>query len=263
MQIRDRVRELRRVRASELRPNPKNWRTHPKEQMDAIRGLFAELGFAGVELARELEDGSLMLLDGHARAEIAGEAEVPVVILDLNDAEADKLLTSFDPIGAMAEADKGKLEELLRTVQTGSEALAGLFTDLAEQHGIIEPEGSGQAYSRKVEAPIYRPSGPKPKIEELVDQTRYKELLNSIEASKVEENEKQFLRLAACRHLVFDYETIANYYAQSSEPVKELFEDSALIIIDFDKAIEKGYTDLSKELADLYRDEYPKNDASA
>ena len=29
MQIRDRIKELRRVRAGELRPHPHNWRTHP------------------------------------------------------------------------------------------------------------------------------------------------------------------------------------------------------------------------------------------
>jgi hypothetical protein len=29
MNIKDRIRELRRVPASSLRPNPKNWRTHP------------------------------------------------------------------------------------------------------------------------------------------------------------------------------------------------------------------------------------------
>src|SRR5208282_5842706 len=32
MEIKDRVKELRRVRASELVPNPKNWRTHPTAQ---------------------------------------------------------------------------------------------------------------------------------------------------------------------------------------------------------------------------------------
>ena len=35
MQIRDRIKELRRVRAAELRPNPRNWRLHPPEQQDA------------------------------------------------------------------------------------------------------------------------------------------------------------------------------------------------------------------------------------
>ena len=37
MKIRDRIKELRRVKASELLPHPKNWRTHPQEQADAMR----------------------------------------------------------------------------------------------------------------------------------------------------------------------------------------------------------------------------------
>ena len=42
MLIRDRIVELRRVKASQLRPNPRNWRTHPAAQQDALRGLLAD-----------------------------------------------------------------------------------------------------------------------------------------------------------------------------------------------------------------------------
>ncbi len=69
MQIRDRIKELRRVKAESLRPNPRNWRTHPPEQQDALRGVLAEIGYANALLARELADGTLMLIDGHLRAE--------------------------------------------------------------------------------------------------------------------------------------------------------------------------------------------------
>jgi len=140
MKIRDRIKELRRVKASELHPNPKNWRTHPQSQMDAIRGVLAEVGFAGAELARELPDGSLQLIDGHARAEIAGDAEVPVLVLDVSESEADKILATFDPIGAMAEANAQALDALLREVDTGSEALAAMLEQLAAENGIIEAE---------------------------------------------------------------------------------------------------------------------------
>ena len=80
MQIRDRIKEFRRVKASQLRPHPKNWRTHPPAQQDALRGVLAEIGYAGALLARELPDGSLELIDGHLRAETTPEAEVPVLI---------------------------------------------------------------------------------------------------------------------------------------------------------------------------------------
>src|SRR5450756_118671 len=104
MKIRDRIVELRRVRAADLRPNPKNWRTHPKAQQEALRGILAEVGYADALLARETPEG-LQLIDGHLRAEITPDVEVPVLILDVTDEEADKLLLSLDPLAAMAEGD--------------------------------------------------------------------------------------------------------------------------------------------------------------
>jgi hypothetical protein len=77
--IRDRVKELRRVRAGDLRPSPKNWRTHSAAQADALRGLLAEVGFAGALLARELPGGELELIDGHLRAETLPDEPVPVL----------------------------------------------------------------------------------------------------------------------------------------------------------------------------------------
>lgn len=140
MKVRDRVKELRRVRAAELRPSPSNWRTHPKEQREALQGLLAEVGYAGALLARELPDGSLELIDGHLRAETTPDSEVPVLVLDVDDAEAKKLLLSIDPLGAMATADTEKLDALLREVNTSSEALADMLTGLAEDHGVVPPD---------------------------------------------------------------------------------------------------------------------------
>lgn len=136
MKIRDRIKELRRVKAASLLPNPKNWRTHPKAQQDALKGILAEVGFADALLARELDDGSLMLIDGHLRAETTGEQEVPVLILDVDEKESDKLLATFDPLAGMAECDSAALDALLRNVDTGNEALQQMLTDLAESSGL-------------------------------------------------------------------------------------------------------------------------------
>lgn len=131
MQIRNRVRELRRVKAAELVPNPRNWRTHPQAQQDALRGILAEVGYADALLARELPDGTLMLVDGHLRAETTPEQEVPVLVLDIDEAEADKLLLSLDPLAALAETNASSLDALLREVNTGSEGLQQMYSDLA------------------------------------------------------------------------------------------------------------------------------------
>ncbi len=160
MNIRDRIKELRRVPANELRPNPNNWRTHPEKQLNAIRGVLAEVGFAGAELARELEDGTLELIDGHARAEVAGTAEVPVLVLDVDEAEANKILATFDPIGAMAESDAVKLDAVLRDVDTGSEALQEMLADLAEDADLYlddEPEVVEDEVPEPPSDPITKP----------------------------------------------------------------------------------------------------------
>ena len=53
LKLRDRVKSLRRVKASDLVPNPKNWRRHPKAQEKALRAAIEEIGFADVCIARE------------------------------------------------------------------------------------------------------------------------------------------------------------------------------------------------------------------
>lgn len=131
MHIRDRIRELRRVPAGELQPNPRNWRSHPEAQRDALRGLFAEIGYAGALLARELEDGSLQLIDGHLRAETTPEAVVPVLVLDVSAAEADKILLTHDPVAAMAETDRAQLAALLVDAEFVSPHVEQLLDGLA------------------------------------------------------------------------------------------------------------------------------------
>ena len=125
--FRNRIKGLRWVRAGDLRSNPKNWRRHPQEQRDALRGLLEEIGFADVLLVVELADGSLMIVDGHLRADIDTDAQVPVLVLDLNEEEADKLLLTLDPLAAMAESDSERIKALLETVLTDNDAVKELL----------------------------------------------------------------------------------------------------------------------------------------
>jgi hypothetical protein len=133
MHIRDRIKELRRVRASELRPNPRNWRTHPDSQRDALRGALAEIGYADALLARELADGSLELVDGHLRAETTPDAVVPVLVLDVTEEEAAKLLLTLDPLAGLAGVDHDRLNDLLAEVKFASPQLDELLETLRRQ----------------------------------------------------------------------------------------------------------------------------------
>ncbi len=153
MQIRDRIKELRRVRASQLRPHPRNWRTHPQAQRDALRGVLAEIGYADALLARQLPDGSLELIDGHLRAETTPDIEVPVLVLDLDDAEAAKLLALLDPLAGLAGADPDVLADLLACVHTENDAVQSLLDRLAGETGVEGP-ASDDTPSSEREVPV-------------------------------------------------------------------------------------------------------------
>lgn len=95
-----------------------------------------EIGFAGAELVRELPDGSLELIDGHARASLMGDQVVPVLVLDVDSNEAKKIIATFDPIGEMAEADASRLSGLLDFIETDNQAVQRLLDDLARDNGL-------------------------------------------------------------------------------------------------------------------------------
>jgi hypothetical protein len=133
MQIRDRVKELRRIPAGELRPNPRNWRTHPENQRNALRGVLADIGYADALLARELDDGTLELVDGHLRAETTPDMTVPVLVLDVTQEEADKILLTLDPLADLAGVDQDRLDELLSTTEFSSPHVEQLLDELAQR----------------------------------------------------------------------------------------------------------------------------------
>jgi len=153
MNVRDRIRELRRVKASQLRPHPRNWRTHPRSQQDALRGVLAEIGYADALLARELPDGSLELIDGHLRAETTPDVEVPVLVLDLDDQEALKLLALHDPLAELAGANDDVLAELLAHVQTENEAVRAVLDEMLSAPDLALDDESQNGPPPEVDVP--------------------------------------------------------------------------------------------------------------
>lgn len=77
------------------------------------------------------------MIDGHLRAETTGDGIIPVLVLDVTEEEADKILASHDPLAAMATVDSGKLGDLLATLETQSEAVEEMLKGLAEMNGIF------------------------------------------------------------------------------------------------------------------------------
>ena len=92
---------------------------------------------------------------------------------------------------------------------------------------------------------------------ECFDHQKYLRLCRRIDgASSISEEEKKFLKLAASRFIVFNYESIADYYAwTTNKEMQTLMEDLALVIIDFDKAIENGFIQLNDKMKTIYEQE--------
>ena len=125
------------------------------------------------------------------------------------------------------------------------------LTQLFEVNKPEQLKETDDTYTKKLQVPHYQPSTVKPKMYELIDKNRYIELLRNINTSNVDDETKEFLKLAATRHLVFNYSKIADYYAHASKEVQELMEQSALVIVDIDNAIANGYVRLSETIQNI------------
>lgn len=91
-----------------------------------------------------------------------------------------------------------------------------------------------------------------PDVEQLYNVHKYNELVAEIDKSNCSDSVKKFLKLSASRHIVFDYEIIAEYYCHADKETQELMEKSGLVIIDIDDAMENGFLKLQKNLMELY-----------
>ena len=106
-----------------LIPNPRNWRTHPKAQLEALGGALDEVGWVQQVIVNK-QTGHLV--DGHARVELAlarEESAVPVVYVDLSENEEAIVLASLDPLAGLVGTDQGKLDALLAEATVADGAL--------------------------------------------------------------------------------------------------------------------------------------------
>jgi hypothetical protein len=124
--------------ASQFAANPANWRTHPQAQREAMRGALNEVGWVQRVIVNRRTG---YLVDGHERVWQAlqnGDAQVPYVEVDLDEAEEAYVLATLDPLGAMAQADAKALDELLREVQSSEAGVQAMLSKLAAEAGLIE-----------------------------------------------------------------------------------------------------------------------------
>jgi len=114
-------------------------------------------------------------------------------------------------------------------------------------------------YTTKIKIPVYEPKGKKPEVTELFDNAKTLQLIADIDKAELPQDIAMFLKLAAMRHTSFNFKNIAEFYAHADATVQALFENSALVIIDYNKAVENGFVKMSERLRLLVRQEEPKD----
>jgi hypothetical protein len=243
----------------QLIPYARNSRTHSDAQVAQISASIKEFGFTNPVLI----DAEGSIIAGHGRVLAArklGMASVPCIELGyLTEAQKKAYVIADNKLALNAGWD----EEMLRLELADLKNL-GYDSDLtgfeSDEIASLNPDGNteDETYSRKIVPPIYEPKGEQPKIVELFDDSKTKELKAEIDQADLPEELANFLHLAAERHTVFDFRNIAEFYAHADKKTQDLMEKSALIIIDFDKAIEYGFVKLSESMAKQYAQDYDK-----
>ena len=256
--------KIEQLSVEKLIPYAANSRTHSDAQVAQIASSIKEFGWTNPILV----DSDNTIIAGHGRllaARKLGMKDVPAIVLDhLSKAQQRALVIADNQLALNAGWDmnmlKAEIEDL--NLENFNLELLGFDDDFLD--GLLETNPSANAdnpYTAKINTPIYEPKGEKPEIKELYDDTKTADLIAQIKASKLSEKEKQFLLLAASRHVVFDYAKIANFYAHSEVECQELMENSALVIIDFDKAILNGFVKLTNEINNMFKpDELEDNE---
>lgn len=193
-----------------------------------------------------------------------GWKQVDAIRTELTGQQVKAYAIADNRTAELSEWDNEKLLELLQGLDDKALFDACGFDEvamdelLAEVESPVDPEDN--PYSRKIEAPIYRPTGEKPAVADLIDTGKVQELVAEVLAAKLPAEVEDFLVAAANRHAVFNFERIAEFYCHADAKTQSLMEKSACVIIDFDKAVEGGYVMLGEKLSELYGKEYLADD---
>jgi len=168
----------------------------------------------------------------------AGLKEVPIIVTDLTEQQQKEFLIKDNVSGGEWDWDMLANEWDLNDIT---------------RWGLDLPiyDSEDDLYSTKIESPIYTPKGEKPKEFELYDLSKYDSIIEEINKSELSDEEKTFLKITASRFIEFDYRKIAEYYSNANKEVQSFMEKQALVIIDYNQAIELGFVKLYDTLKTL------------
>jgi DNA modification methylase len=80
------------------------------------------------------------VIDGHMRADLDPDQILPTLILDVTEEEAEKILLTHDPLGAMAITDANLLHALTKSVDFKDPIIMKMLADLQKKSGPVAGE---------------------------------------------------------------------------------------------------------------------------
>ena len=239
---------------NDIKLDQNNYRKHGDKNKRLIKKSLSECG-AGRSI---LLDGDDVLIAGNGVYEQSRELGIRVRVIETDGTELiaikrTDLKTTDEKRKILALADNHTSDTSEFDYDLLSEVFnAEVLSDWEIETLADTEEPEGDIYTQKIQSPIYEPSNEKPHLSTLIDTNKTEELIKRIEEAEIPIEVKEFLEMAARRHTVFNYSLIADYYAHSGEDIQGLMQDSALVIIDFNKAIEGGFIKLTERIASLY-----------
>jgi hypothetical protein len=233
----------------EIRPYENNPRNIPRRAIRAVADSIQRFGWRQPIVV----DREGVIVVGHVRYEAAkhlGLGSVPVHVADFTAEEAKLYRLIDNRTSNLSSWNMTKLDIELKDIQEAIKR--GLRIDLS-LFGLDDDMRKIRNYSLDTTKIFYEPRGVKPEVSELYDATEAEKLLE--EVRKVEDAElRRFLEYSAIRFVRWRFDKIAEYYAHSDDNVKAIFRRLALVIVDFDEALERGWVKLTERIFELLRE---------
>ena len=233
--------------------NPRN----NENAVDKVASSISEFGFKNPIFV----DKNNVVVNGHTRllaSKKLGLKEVPcIVINDLTDTQIKAFRIADNKTSEYAEWDEELLKIELEQLEDMNFNLDDLNIDYSDfgleidLEDIEEEFESDNVYTKEINIPHYEITGECPLLTDLVKQEKTNSLIEHINNSNIPQGIKDFLIKASYRHLAFNYQNIAEYYAHADKEVQELMEESALVIIDYDNAIRNGYVQIKEAINEM------------
>lgn len=238
---------------SEIKFDKRNYRKHSDKNKNLINKSLKECG-AGRSI---VIDNNNEIIAGNGIYEQAQKLGIKTKIIETDGSEL-VVVKRTD-----LETDDEKRKQLAVMDNSTSDSSQFDYDLLQEDFdletlddwGITTTEEIISKYTRKISVPTYEIKGENPSIQEMINTEKADKLIGEINRLELPSEIKGFLKNTATRLYEYRYDKIAEFYAHQPKEIQEIMEKLALVIIDFNKAVENGYVELNNFIEECFLSE--------